>query len=85
MITVDGAGFSHKLLEHLDKLAARRGHALVYSAGWSWMTGRRPRYGWSRSRHGRSPWITAGKSASGALTAPAGTAGARSRKPMPPS
>ena len=34
MITVDGAGFSHKFLEHLDKLAARRGHALVYSAGW---------------------------------------------------
>ncbi len=34
MITVDGAGFSHKLLEHLDALAARRGHTLVYSCGW---------------------------------------------------
>jgi hypothetical protein len=34
MITVDGAGFSHKLLEHLDKLASRRGHTLIYSAGW---------------------------------------------------
>jgi hypothetical protein len=34
MITVDGAGFSHKLLEHLDKLAARRGFTLVYSCGW---------------------------------------------------
>jgi hypothetical protein len=34
MITVDGAGFSHKLLEHLGKLAARRGHTLIYSAGW---------------------------------------------------
>jgi Transposase DDE domain group 1 len=34
MITVDGAGFSHKLLEHLDKLAARRGRTLIYSAGW---------------------------------------------------
>jgi len=34
MITVDGAGFSHALLEHLDKLAARRGHTLIYSAGW---------------------------------------------------
>jgi hypothetical protein len=34
MITVDGAGFSHALLEHLDALAARRGHTLVYSAGW---------------------------------------------------
>ena len=30
MITVDGAGFSHALLEHLDKLAARRGHTLIY-------------------------------------------------------
>ncbi|HUK70268.1 MAG TPA: IS1380 family transposase [Streptosporangiaceae bacterium] len=34
MVTVDGAGFSHKFLEHLDKLAARRGHTLIYSAGW---------------------------------------------------
>jgi len=34
MITVDGAGFSHKLIEHLDTLAARRGHTLFYSAGW---------------------------------------------------
>ena len=34
MITVEGAGFSHKLLEHLDKLAARRGHTFIYSAGW---------------------------------------------------
>lgn len=34
MVTVDGAGFSHKLLEHLDGLAARRGHTLIYSAGW---------------------------------------------------
>jgi Transposase DDE domain group 1 len=34
MITVDGAGFSHKLIEHLDDLAARRGRTLIYSAGW---------------------------------------------------
>ena len=34
MVTVDGAGFSHKLLEHLDKLASHRGHTLVYSCGW---------------------------------------------------
>ena len=33
MITVDGAGFSHALPEHLDKLAARRGHTLIYPAG----------------------------------------------------
>ncbi len=34
MITVDGAGFSHKFLEHLDTLAARRGYTLIYSCGW---------------------------------------------------
>jgi hypothetical protein len=34
MVTVDGAGFSHKLLEHLDKLASRRGYTLIYSCGW---------------------------------------------------
>jgi hypothetical protein len=34
MVTVDGAGFSHKLIEHLDKLAACRGRTLIYSAGW---------------------------------------------------
>lgn len=34
MVTVDGAGFSHKLLEHLDDLASRRGRTLIYSAGW---------------------------------------------------
>ena len=33
MVTVDGAGFSHKLLEHLDKLASRRGHTLICSCG----------------------------------------------------
>jgi hypothetical protein len=34
MVTVDGAGFSHKLLAHLDKLASRRGFTLIYSCGW---------------------------------------------------
>ena len=35
MITCDGAGASHDLIAHLDKLAARPGHQLVYSAGWA--------------------------------------------------
>ena len=35
MITVDGAGASHGLIKHLDKLAARRGYQLTYSAGWA--------------------------------------------------
>jgi hypothetical protein len=34
MVTVDGAGFSHKFVEHLDALASRRGRTLVYSCGW---------------------------------------------------
>ena len=39
MITTDGAGASHDLIAHLDKLAARRGYQLAYSAGWA-LTGR---------------------------------------------
>jgi hypothetical protein len=35
MITVDGAGASHGLITHLDKLAARPGRQLVYSVGWA--------------------------------------------------
>ena len=35
MITVDGAGASHDLIGHLDKLASRRGYELTYSAGWA--------------------------------------------------
>jgi hypothetical protein len=34
MVTADGAGASHGLIEHLDKLAGRRGYELIYSAGW---------------------------------------------------
>ena len=35
MITVDGAGASHDLIKHLDKLATRPGHQLTYSVGWA--------------------------------------------------
>ena len=34
MVTCDGAGASHGLVAHLDKLAARRGFELTYSVGW---------------------------------------------------
>jgi hypothetical protein len=34
MITVDGAGASHDLIARLDKLAARPGYQVIYSAGW---------------------------------------------------
>src|ERR1017187_5996044 len=35
MVTCDGAGASHALIKHLDKLAARRGYELTYSVGWA--------------------------------------------------
>jgi hypothetical protein len=34
MVTVDGAGASHDLVKHLDKLASRPGYQLTYSVGW---------------------------------------------------
>ena len=34
MVTCDGAGASHGLIEHLGKLASRPGHHLIYSVGW---------------------------------------------------
>jgi hypothetical protein len=34
MVTCDGAGASHDLIAHLDALASRPGHQLVYSVGW---------------------------------------------------
>jgi hypothetical protein len=34
MVTCDGAGASHGLIDRLDALASRAGHHLVYSVGW---------------------------------------------------
>jgi hypothetical protein len=34
MVTCDGAGASHGLIERLDALATRPGHELIYSVGW---------------------------------------------------
>lgn len=34
MVTVDGAGASHDLIDHLHHLASRRGHRLWYWVGW---------------------------------------------------
>ncbi|MGH8920941.1 MAG: transposase [Actinomycetes bacterium] len=35
MITCDGAGASHDLVAHLDKLASRPGYQVIYSVGWA--------------------------------------------------
>src|SRR2546430_2803210 len=35
MVTCDGAGASHDLIAHLDKLASRPGHQLISSVGWA--------------------------------------------------
>jgi Transposase DDE domain group 1 len=34
MVTCDGAGASHGLIERLDKLASRPGYQVIYSVGW---------------------------------------------------
>jgi len=34
MVTCDGAGASHGLIERLDELASRPGYQLIYSVGW---------------------------------------------------
>ena len=74
MVTVDGAGFSHKLLEHLDKLASRRGHTLIYSCGWELDAAGESRHpAGPRAARGRSPSITAARSASAAPMMPAAT------------
>ena len=59
MITCDGAGASHDLIKHLDKLAARRGYELTYSVGWA-LTGREktalrlvPEHAWQIAVGGR--------------------------------
>ena len=74
MVTVDGAGFSHKLLEHLDKLASRRGHTLIYSCGWE--LDRREKAAIRlvpEQRVGDRASITAARSASAAPMMPAAT------------
>ena len=90
MITCDGAGASHDLVRHLDKLAARPGRQLIYSVGWALGSGRRRRCGWCPRRPGSSPSTAAGRSASAApmtpaRTSPARTGAAGSRKPTSPS
>lgn len=35
MVTCDGAGASHDLVQHLNELAARPGRQLIYSVGWA--------------------------------------------------
>ena len=52
VVTTDGAGASHELVSHLDKLAERPGHQLVYSLGWDFAdrervaVGRVPEQAW---------------------------------------
>jgi hypothetical protein len=46
MVTCDGAGASHGLIERLDELAARPGRQLIYSVGWE--LGERERHALAR-------------------------------------
>ena len=90
MVTCDGAGASHALVAHLDKLAGRRGFELTYSVGW--VLGERekaalrlvPEQAWQIAIDG------CGRSASAAPMTPARTSAARtgpagSRKRTSPS
>ena len=90
MITCDGAGASHDLIARLDKLAARPGYQLIYSAGWDWAAGSALRSAPSRPAPGRSRSMPAARSVSGALTRRAATwsapgAGAGSKMRTSPS
>ena len=59
MVTADGAGASHGLIERLDELARRPGHQLVYSVGWELgererrALGRVPQQAWQAAIDGR--------------------------------
>ena len=79
MVTCDGAGASHDLIARLDKLAARPGHRLIYPVGWELGKRSAPRSQPSRSKPGRSPLITAARSASAAQATPAPTTDAHRR------
>jgi hypothetical protein len=90
MGTCDGAGASHDLIARLDKLAARPGYQLIYSAGWDWAAGSALRSAPSRPAPGRSRSMPAARSVSGALTRRAATwsapgAGAGSKMRTSPS
>jgi hypothetical protein len=90
MVTCDGAGASHALVAHLDKLAARRGYELTYSVGWALGERRRRRCGWCPGRRGKPRSVPAARPASAAPMMPAQMRAARtgragSKKPTSPS
>ena len=76
MITVDGAGASHDLVRHLDKLASGPATRSSTRSAGRWASGRKRRCAWSRRTRGRSRSIAAARSASAAPVTPARTAGA---------
>ena len=90
MVTADGAGASHGLVKHLDKLAARPGYQLVYSVGWA-LTEREktalrlvPDQAWQIAIDGRGQ-VRERRADDAAATWTAGTAGAGSKKRTSPS
>jgi hypothetical protein len=90
MVTCDGAGASHGLIERLDAVASRPGYQLIYSVGWE--LGERERTAIAQvpgpagqiaiDHHGQ---VRERRADDAALTAAARTAAAGSRKPMSPS
>ena len=76
MVTCDGAGASHGLIERLDELAARPGHQLVYSVGWELGERERTRSPASRRKPGRSRSMPAARCGNAAPMMPAPIAAA---------
>ena len=87
MVTCDGAGASHGLIDRLEALAARPGHQLIYSVGWELGEREKTALASVPPPPGRSPSTTAGRSANAVPRPPAPTRRARTdaagcRKPM---
>ena len=77
MITVDGAGASHELIKHLDKLAARPGYQVIYSVGWALTEREKTALRLVPDGPGRSLLTAAARSASAAPMRPAAAKRAR--------
>jgi hypothetical protein len=79
MITCDGAGASHALVEELDRLAGRHGYQVTYSVGWELAARERAVIAVVPRPPGRAPSTAGARSASAAPMMPAGARGAGRR------
>jgi hypothetical protein len=89
MVTCDGAGASHGLIEHLDELATRPGRQLIYSVGWELGERERraltrvPSQAWQAAVDGRGQ-VRQRRAQDPALPGPARRCPADPQQPAPP-